>query len=350
LSGKKKTDKRLSGSAPVSGQHHEPRSEAIRIGRRQLFIIAGIVIIVILGILAVPYYQNYVAPFNRVIITVDDVQITARYFLERARIAGADPMSMLQSLTNEQVIKMAAPQYGIQVTDADIDKELRSMASGGTDNISDIEFKEWYRQQLNNSKVSDAQYREMVYLSLLTSRMQAYLAAQTPTATEQVHLHAIVLTDYNAALEAKKRLDAGEDFATVAREVSIDSSANETGGDQGWLPPVIMSNYQSLIEELEIGKASDVIPYYSQQSTSSTSSGPSAYYIFMVSEKDSNRELSDTNFKILQSMALTLWLPGEIQKHNVKYNFNSEIYAWLNWQLQKSGSSSSSTSGQTSGG
>jgi hypothetical protein len=305
--------------------------------------IVGIFIIVILGILAIPFYQHYVSPFNQTIMTADDFQISMRYFLERTMLAGSDPLTMLDSLTNELVIKIMAPQYGIQVTDADIEKELRSMASGGTGTISDVEFNEWYRQVLNDNKASDSQYREIVGISLLSSRLQEYLAGRVPTVAEQVHLHMIVVHEYEEAQNVVARLEAGEDFAAVAREVSIDTNSKDNGGDLGWLPPVIFSNYQSLISALDVNEVSDPIPYYGQ--TSSSSSGvlaPSFYYIFMVSEKDSARELSEGNLAVLKSLALELWLKEEVPKHEVKYfglyggGFDSKTWAWINWYLQKS--------------
>lgn len=228
-----------------------------------------------------------------------------------------------------------APQYGIQVTDDDVDQELKNMASDGTGDISDVEFKEWYRQQLNDNNMSDSQYRELVYINLLTSRLHAYLAERVPTVVEQVHLHVIVVQTYEEAQKVEERLKAGEDFATVAREVSIDSSAKENGGDQGWLSPVILSDYQSLIEALDIGEVSTPIAYYSQTDTTTTSTEPDMWYIFMVSEKDSARQLDDNQMAILQALALELWLKEEIPNHAITYNFNSEIYTWLNWQLEK---------------
>jgi hypothetical protein len=332
---KKKTGKKLSGSAPVSSSRHEPGSKEVKRSRRQIFIIIGIVVVVILGILAPLYYLNYVKPFNRTIITVDDVQLSMRYFLERTRLADSDPLTMLESLTNELVIKIVAPQYGIQVTDGDIDQELRNMASDGTGDISDVEFKEWYRQLLNDNKVSDSQYREMVYINLLTSRLHVYLAERVPTVAEQVHLHVIVVWTYEEAQTVVDRLEVGEDFATVAQEVSIDTESKDKGGDLGWIPPAIFI-YEDQIAALEVNEISAIIPYYSQTDTTTTSTEPDMCYIFMVSEKDSARQLTEEHRQILQARALELWLAEEIPNHAITYNFNSEIYTWLNWQLQKS--------------
>jgi hypothetical protein len=332
---KKKPGGKLSDADPISSVQDKAGAKEVKRSRRQRFMIVGIVIIVILAILAIPFYQHYIAPFNRTIITADNLQISMRYFLERTQLAGSDPLTMLESLTNELVIKIMAPQYGIQVTDTDIEKELRDMASGGTGNVSDVEFNEWYRQMLNDNKASDSQFREIVGISLLSSRLQEYLAERVPTVAEQVHLHMIVVQEYEEAQNAVARLEAGEDFATVAREVSIDTTSKDNGGDLGWVPPAI-SVYEEQIAALEINETSPIMPYYSQTTTTATSTEPDVCYIFMVSEKDSSRPLTEEHRQILQARALELWLVAEIPNHNITYNFNSEIYAWLNWQLEKS--------------
>ena len=302
--------------------------------KRSLLIAIGSVVVVILIIIGVPYYQNYIAPFNRTVITVDNTEISTRYFLDRTRLAGADPMSMLQTLTEEQLVKLMAPQYGIQVTDADVDAALRSLAGGGTGEVSDVEFKEWYRQWLNDSKMSDSQYREIVRTRLLTGRLKAYLGERVPAVAEQVHLHAIAVLTYEEAQNAAARLEAGEDFASLAREVSMDTGTRENGGDMGWLPPVA-SIFEEEISALEVNRASPPIPYYSQTGKAAGTAMPEAYYILLVSEEDSARPLEDEHREILRYKAFELWFLEESRNHTIKYDFDSETYAWMLWQLQK---------------
>ncbi len=50
----------------------------------------------------------------------------------------------------------------------------------------------------------------------------------------RVHLWDIVTTDVDSAYAARRRIAAGEDFARVAREMSVAPSASQ-GGDLGWL-------------------------------------------------------------------------------------------------------------------
>jgi len=321
--------------------------ERERKGKQTAYIIIGLVIAVILIIFGVFYYQTYAAPLRHVIITIDNIQIRMDYFLERTRVAGADPMSMLQSLVNEQLIKLGAPRYGITVTSQEINQELRRIASGG-DNITvtEAEFKEWYRQRLNETKLSDSQYRELVSTGLLVTRFQQYLAEHMPTTAEHVHLHNIVVRTYEEAVKVKERLQAGESFAALAKELSLDTESKANGGDMGWIPRGV-TIFDSVAFSLNIGEVSEPVPYSADSSDSS--SAPSAYYIIMVSEKDDAREVEEKFVPALQAVAVQNWLTEESKQHNIAFHglkgggFDSYTYAWINLQLAKTGSSSSSS-------
>ena len=131
------------------------------------------------------WYEEVLAPFRRTIIKVDDITINMDYFLVRTRLADADAMDMLLVLTNELLIKIEAPRYVAKVSSEDIDQELRRIASGKGETISEIEFKEWYRQLLNENDLSDSEYKEIVATSLLAARLHDYLAERVDTVAEQ---------------------------------------------------------------------------------------------------------------------------------------------------------------------
>ena len=306
-----------------------PSSKAIdreQRGTRAGYFIAGSVfVIVILIIVGIFYYQGYVAPFQRTIITIDDTDITMDYFIQKARLTGIDPMYLLESVTNEQLIKQEAPRYIGEVGPEDIEQELRRAARGQSENMTEGEFKEWYRQQLNESKLSDAEYKEMIRTGLLAQRLHEYLAERVPTVAEQVHLHAMLLEDYEDAEEVRKRWEAGEDFADLVREVSLDEQTKENGGDIGWFPRgVMIFGFDEELFNLDIGGVSEPLP------------SEVGFHLIMVSEKAVAREIEEEPLQILKSKALDTWLLQERQYHEIKYNFNSEINAWINWQLSKS--------------
>jgi len=140
---KPSSDNRSAGKAPSSKAIARDRK-----GRRTGFIIASVVIVIILIVVGASYYFSEDARYSRLtVITVDDTSIKMDYFLKRTRLAGANPTVMLETLTNEQLIKIEAPRYGIAVSPEDINQELRRIASGESETISESEFKDWWRRR-----------------------------------------------------------------------------------------------------------------------------------------------------------------------------------------------------------
>jgi len=293
------------------------------------YIIGSVVIALILIIVGVSYYQIYMAPFHRTIIRVDDTQIRMDYFLKRAELSSVEPIYMIDTLISEQIIKLEAPTYGIEASEEDIQHSLIMMASGGSGDITESELNEWYRQQLNETGLSDAEYKEIVHNSLLAAYLHEYLAERVPTAAEQIHLNVIELNSYEDAQEIKARWEAGEDFADLAREASIDQTSAEAGGDIGWFPRGVMgSDLDELLFNLDIGDVSEVVL---------TETGA---LLFMVSEKAAVRELDEDSLQALKNSALEDWLREErkfheISVHGLNNGYDSETDAWVNYQLSK---------------
>jgi hypothetical protein len=320
--------------------------------KRIAYVIIGLLIAAILIGSGVFYYLNYVAPFHRLVITIDDIQIRMDYFLDRCRIAEADPQDMLVTLTHEQLIKFGAPRVGITVTEQDIDQELRLMASASSDNTSDnttiteAEFQEWCRQRLSATGLSDAKYRELVGNGLLVTRFQEYLAQQVPTAVESVHLHAIVVTTAEKAAQAADRIKAGESFDAVARDVSIDDESRQNGGDMGWVPRGVYF-FDETAFSLNIGDISEPLPY-----TIDETSGPAAYFLIMVSEKSDSREIEPKYLETVHAIAVQNWLTQEAAQHEIVYHgfsaggFDKVTYYWIEWQLAKAKTSLTASSSQ----
>ena len=293
-------------------------------------IVIGSVVVAVIALVSVAYYQQYYGPMHRVVINVDNTKIRMGYFLDRARISGSGGIGMLQTLTNEELVKSGAAELGITVTPQDITKQLR-LTAAGSDNvtISDAEFNEWYRQLLNNNRMTDAKYRETVKNQLLTSRIQDYLNKQIPPAIEHAHVYGIFVGSYDEAVAAKQRVESGEDFSKVAQEISIDQSTAEKGGELDWVPQgaLVMGNMDPF--SLDVGKVSDPLAVVTDPNTA-----PSTYYIITVTEQ-SVREIQSSYIAEVQNTKFSQWLVTETGKHKIKWDYNSEIDAWVNWQLTK---------------
>lgn len=322
---KKRTDSRSAEKASDS-----QATDGGRMGRWRLVIIISVFLAIIGIVVWVTHYFSEDQRYLRInVIVVDDTSIRMDYFLKRARISGVDAMAMLDTIAKEQVIKMEAPQYVGEPTDDDIDETLRRIATGGSGDISESEFKEWYRQQLNETGLSDAEFKDFMYTNLLATRLQEYLADRMPTVTEQVHVHVIMVQTYDEAAKVRERWEEGEDFADLAREVSMDEESRENGGDLGWMPKGVNELVDYAAFDLNIGDVSEPVSYTGQY-----------FYLFMVSEREVARQIEEEDLEVLKSKVINDWLNVTSQEHEISFHgskngFDNIIYAWVNLQLAK---------------
>ena len=303
-------------------------------GRRRTGLLIAGVIVVVVGIVAgVAIYLDQIAPFRTTVVSVGESAVSMRTFLRRTHMSGREPLAMLQTLASEEIVKRVAPHppYGIDVREEDIDLYLRGQARGQSETITESDFKEWRRQQVNESGLSDREFNELVRTALLTRRLGDYLAERVPTVAEQAHLHMIPIGGLGAARAVKKRLDAGEDFAMVARESSADVGLKESGGDTGWHPrgALAPSIAAAVFDELAIGEISE--PLFLDEEM---------FAVVMVSER-AVRELDETVRRRLQDRVLDDWLAAEQEHHQVGFHgfkgggYDSETDAWVRWQIQR---------------
>ncbi len=301
--------------------------------KRLLIIFIPLVFVILLSIAGVFYYQTRIAPFKRTVLAVDNTTITMDYFLKRVKWANSDPSSMLEQLTYEQIVKIKAPGYGISISDSQVDQQLRVEVAYSKENTTDVtteaiaavtdsELDEWYSSQLKTSGLVDLEYREVIRTDLLAAALQNYLANLVPTRGAQVHLYVNVSgteADANAVIE---RVNAGESFTAVAREVSVDGSRDKDG-EIGWVPRGV-TPFDDVIFQLRVGHPSQPVKLSSAQ-----------YAVFLVTEVAADREIADDVLQVLKSRALYTWLEQEVSKHAVSNNLDEKMLSWVNLQLAK---------------
>jgi parvulin-like peptidyl-prolyl isomerase len=265
-------------------------------------------------------------------LEVDGNAIDMRYFLKRVAMSGEPSLTTLQALTKEQIIKQSVTKspYDLAVTDQEIDQFARNIARGKSKTISEGEFKEWYRQQLNESRLSDAEFRDLLKTRLLSLRMSKYLGDRVPTVAEQVFVHMFPIKDLATGREVKQKLDAGEEFAVLAQAYSVDPKLKESGGVVGWIPRGVLDpGFDKVAFELEIGQTSE--PMFIDKHT---------VVVIVISDKVAARQIDPPLLEVLKAKALDKWLQEQKQYHTVEYRgfkngYDTETDAWVQWQLQR---------------
>jgi peptidyl-prolyl cis-trans isomerase D len=135
-------------------------------------------------------------------------------------------------------------------------------ATPDTDEAFQTNYQKFAEKVLQPAGLTDADFREMVRVSVLEQKLKMALVPEVPAEEDQVHFRyksaqdaetaRTTITGYQAGVveqvhaqhilvktedEANavlKRLQAGEDFAALAAELSTDTSNKDTGGDLGW--------------------------------------------------------------------------------------------------------------------
>jgi foldase protein PrsA len=114
---------------------------------------------------------------------------------------------------------------------------------------------------------------------------------------EQVRARHILVETGPEAQRALARLRAGEEFAALAKELSLDETSREDGGDLGWFPRGIMPTaLEDVAFALPIGGVSEVVQ---------TDYG---FHILQVMEKDPAREIQTEMWESLRQRAFTEWM------------------------------------------
>lgn len=98
------------------------------------------------------------------------------------------------------------------------------------------------KERQKDAGMSLSDYKRLVIKpALARQKAREALEAQTPTHGEEVHAYHILVPTQEAAQEARKRIvEQGQDFNTVASQLSTDTTTQPNGGDLGYFPRGIM--------------------------------------------------------------------------------------------------------------
>ena len=334
-------------------------------GPRRLAIWVGAVfLLAIAGVVAFGYYDRFIAPTRVMAARVGNVRYTQGDLVDRMRVLQADaraegqpfdlgrtPFEVLDKMSEAEIIRRYASEYGVQVTDEDVEFGLLlrfyPRVPEGQESVSgqiEQEYKDAYRRFLDESHVDDEAYREIVEETIYRSRLKAALGELVPTTAEQVEVHWIRLQPQgglpilgqpqNVAPESILRMLETTDFDEVAMEVSIPDDYSDSRGYVGWVPqgafprldPLLFGNDST--DPLPRNRPSD--PVLRDEGT----------YILKVTGGPEEREVSQVMTDRLKEQALDLWL-GEKKVQGseegwLEVKFDSKIYDWVIEQMRQS--------------
>ena len=194
----------------------------------------------------------------------------------------------------EQVLtEQAAAAAGVVVSDAEVDAYVQVMIdeNGGEQAFRD-KLAEW-------GETTEDAWRE-VRAQLIGMAMTQRVVENVPTTADHVHARHILVDTSSEAERILAQLQAGADFAALARAYSQDTSTRDSGGDLGFFPQGILvaAEVEEAAFALQPGQFSGVV------------GSVLGHHIVQVVERDPARSVSPENLRLLQDRAVQEWIEG----------------------------------------
>jgi len=357
----KRTKKR-----PVAATRKElARTARQRQQERRIWVGVGLIVVVLILVLGIGLYQQNIGKSQAPIATVNGVNLTTAAFQKQVRYQRFDlarrlgnfagdqldqylrdqlPQQVFEMMIENELLRQAAPQQGVEVTNQEI-QEIIERDFGFQRNpppplptptlkpaatitatvvptptpipVTEEQFKLEYTQFLKDLQektgMSEADYREQLKTEALRSKMREILTANLPTTGPQAHIASIIVEQEEDAKKVKARLAAGEDFAKLVTEVSVDTVTKENGGDMGW----IMAGERDpevdrIAFSLPVGQVSDPLQIGGR------------WQLIKVLEREDNRPLTPNQLDAKRSQAFSEWLNQRKLESNIQRFFSQD--------------------------
>ena len=316
-----------------SGARARSKSVARRDTERkaQVFIIAGLVIvaIAILGVAGFGYCQTTIVPKHETVLKVGDRSFSMGYIEKRLRfeIRNATPgqpvllnpdvaiVDTLNSVEAEELNRFGAAKLNITVSKDEVDTKIRQNL-GLSESSDPAAYADAYRRVVRDSGLNPDEYREVIASQLLEDKIRQFLRLSIPAAAEQVKLSDIRVASQADAQKALDRLAAGEDFATVASDVSLDTNTKDKGGDMGFNPRAALEPAAGdAVWALNVGQQTQ--PIWSSQTNT--------FYIYKVTDKSASMDVTADQRRLIEEQSYTNWQDQLSKQVTINRNYITDM-------------------------
>lgn len=227
-------------------------------------------------------------PGDEVVVSTSVGDITQEEFYNSMKDIAGD--QLLQQVVVEQILN---DKY--KVTDEEIEKELKGVKE---------QYGESYEAVLAQSNLTEETLKTNIRFTLLQEKAlkdvevtDEEIEKYYNQASQELNARHILVEDEETAKEIKAKLDAGEDFAKLAKEFSTDPGSGAQGGDLGWFTVgTMVPEFNDAAYALEIDEISE--PVQSEH----------GFHIIQVTEKRDVKDygkLEDKKEEIRESIAAT---------------------------------------------
>ncbi|MCS6836373.1 MAG: peptidylprolyl isomerase [Anaerolineae bacterium] len=200
---------------------------------------------------------------------------------------------LLDSLIEQELIRQAAAQANIQVSEAEAMAELLKI-KGAMPN------KAAWEDYLRLNQLSEADFLAAQYDALLTQRLRDLIFADLSQEVLQVQARHILVKTEGEAKSVLAQLQNGADFGALARQFSQDASTRDDGGLLGWFTQ----------EELLDGRLAEVAFSLEVGATAGPIPSSLGYHVLQVLDRQ-QRAIEPERLAVLMESRYNRWLEAQ---------------------------------------
>ena len=280
----------------------------------------GLLLVAAVGVIGYALLDDYLETRGRpgsTALQVDDTRFRLDHFSNRLRIYvnqnggpgvvdRATALSQVPTiLIQEEIVLRFAGEFDITASEEEIVQEIASQPFAVGIDPDDETFDVIFQQELDRSGLSELEFRDMIEASVLQTKLLAMFEAELSSSAESVRYRQILVSTDETAQEIRDQIEAGEDFAALAAENSLDVGTKDRGGEVGWLPRgVLDASTEELVFALE-PKEITTIPL------------PQGVVVIEMQEKAEDREVEEDQRTSLANRAFDSWVQEKSQSLDI---------------------------------
>jgi parvulin-like peptidyl-prolyl isomerase len=110
------------------------------------------------------------------------------------------------------------------------------------------------------TNISKSDLRWLFEAELIRQKVYEAITADVPKESDQIWARQIIVADQETANQVISRLEVGEDFASLANELSTDTETITLGGDMGWFGTgTLEQELEKIAFNMQIGQISEPV-------------------------------------------------------------------------------------------
>lgn len=164
------------------------------------------------------------------------------------------------------------------------------------------------QERMQKLGLKEKDYLEFFDLQVLERKLLDDLTAELPRVEKQVWARHILVADEVTALTVIERLNSGEDFAVLAKELSTDTGSAQNGGDLGWF------GSGAMVAEFET--AAFALEKPGDYTTTPVASDFGFHIIQLITKQD--RPLTAEQYDAAKNKVFSDWLTAAREEYGVE--------------------------------